>query len=176
LKEACRKSKVTRTRRASNHYYRFWNWQLDWQDVTRASIWNAEDGFGTTGNVEQSKHAILEGYCVKDGPFKDFMIPYLDEKYYPHCLSRGFLEGEELEHQSKLLSPDIIEELLSFEDYSSFNLGLEHGPHLAIPHSIRGDFYLLTAPSGKCFPSSSSSSMADVATRRPSIFSASRPT
>jgi tyrosinase len=80
------------------------------------------------------------------------MIPYLDNKYYPHCLSRGFLKGEELKNQSKMLSPEMIEELLSFEDYSSFNLGLEHGPHLAIPHSIRGDFSLLTAPSGSYPP------------------------
>jgi tyrosinase len=116
--------------------------------VTKAPIWDSDHGFGTTGDPHQTKHAILKGYCLVDGPFKDFTIPYLDDKYYPHCLSRGFLEGEELKNQSKMLSPDMIEELLSLEEYDSFNLGLEHGPHLAIPHSIRGDFSLLTAPSG----------------------------
>jgi tyrosinase len=117
--------------------------------VTKAPVWNDEHGFGTTGDAQQSKHAILKGYCLVDGPFKDFTIPYLDDKYYPHCLSRGFLEGEELKNQSKMLRPDMIEDLLSLHEYESFNLGLEHGPHLAIPHSIRGDFSLLTAPSGK---------------------------
>lgn len=38
-------------------------------------------------------------------------------------------------------------------DYEAFNLELEDGPHVAIPRSIRGDFSLLTAPSGRsaCF-------------------------
>ena len=38
---------------------------------------------------------------------------------------------------------------------ASFNLGLEGGPHIAISRSIRGDFSMLTAPSGKSkFPTS----------------------
>ncbi|KAJ4366488.1 hypothetical protein N0V83_008124 [Neocucurbitaria cava] len=127
----------------------YWDWQLDWQDITKAPIWDGEHGFGSTGVPDKSARAILSGYCVTDGPFKDIMIPYLDEKHYPHCLSRGFLQGEELKNQSMMISPDALESLLSLDDYESFNLGLEHGPHLAIPRSIRGDFSLLTAPSGK---------------------------
>jgi tyrosinase len=116
--------------------------------VIQAPIWDAEHGFGTTGDATQSDQAIVQGYCVVDGPFKDFEIPYMDEIHYPHCLSRGFLEGEALRNQSTMLRPDMIEGLLSLKDYSAFNLGLEHGPHLVIPRSIRGDFSLLTAPSG----------------------------
>jgi tyrosinase len=147
MRGTCRKSSLPSFRLDTDRS-RFWDWQLDWQNVTKAPIWDGENGFGTTGDPEQSDRAIVQGYCVVDGPFKDFEIPCLDELHYPHCLSRGFLEGEALRNQSVMLSPDVIEGLLRLEDYNSFNLGLEHGPHLAIPRSIRGDFSLLTAPSG----------------------------
>lgn len=128
---------------------RFWDWQLDWQDVTKAPVWSVEHGFGSTGDPKQSSHAIMDGYCVVDGPFGGLEIPYLDEEYHPHCLSRGFVEGEELTNQSIKLSPDYVEGLLDMDKYESLNLGVEHGPHSAIPFSIRGDFALFTAPSGK---------------------------
>lgn len=48
-----------------------------------------------------------------------------------------------------MLKPEVLEALMAMDSYEDFNLGLEHGPHLAIPQSIRGDFSLLTAPSGK---------------------------
>jgi len=127
----------------------YWNWELDWTDVTKAPVWDSETGFGSNGESSISQGTVLNGYCVDDGPFRHLEIPYLDEKYYPHCLSRGFLSGDELRNQSENLSPQKMEEVLGLEDYNSFNLGLENGPHLAIPRSIRGDFSLLTAPSGK---------------------------
>jgi tyrosinase len=129
--------------------HRYWNWELDSTDVTKAPIWDSESGFGSDGESSMSQGAILNGYCVNDGPFQNLEIPYLDEKYYPHCLSRGFLSGDDLLEQSENLSTHKIEEVLSLNDYNEFNLGLENGPHLAIPRSIRGDFSLLTAPSGK---------------------------
>lgn len=39
--------------------------------------------------------------------------------------------------------------LLLSPDYNGLNLGLEHGPHVAIPKSINGDFSLHTAPFGE---------------------------
>ncbi|KAH8714043.1 hypothetical protein GQ44DRAFT_625199 [Phaeosphaeriaceae sp. PMI808] len=129
----------------------YWDWELDWQNVTNAPIWDIEHGFGSDGNVTDSDKTIVGGHCVMSGPFERFSIPYLDEKYYPHCLSRGFLDGEALRKECMALSPDTIERLMAISDYSSFNLGLENGPHLAIPHSIRGDFSLLTAPSDPVF-------------------------
>jgi tyrosinase len=121
---------------------------LEWENVTASPIWDSDHGFGSNGVPERSDRAVLDGYCVIDGPFQHYEIPYLDEIYRPHCLSRGFLEGDELKAQAEQLHPDKIESLLDVEDYESFNLGLENGPHLAIPRSIRGDFSLLTAPSG----------------------------
>jgi tyrosinase len=121
---------------------------LDWEDVTKAPVWDGQHGFGSNGNPK-SGESIVKGYCVTDGPFQNFEIPYLDEEYYPHCLSRGFATGEELATQAEMLRPERIERLMGMSDYNSFNLGLEDGPHVAIPRSIRGDFSMLTAPSGK---------------------------
>jgi tyrosinase len=138
--------------REATNLLRFWDWQLDWQNLTNAPIWDDEHGFGTSGVAEKSKSAILNGHCVVNGPFKDFVIPYLDTQETPHCLSRGFAQGKELQKQAEMVSPNEIESLLALHSYDAFNLGLEHGPHLAIPRFVRGDFLLLTAPSGQSAP------------------------
>lgn len=57
-------------------------------------------------------------------------------------------EGEELRRQGEELSRERIEMLLQIKEYEGFNLGVEHGPHVAVPRFVRGDFGLLTAPSG----------------------------
>ena len=76
-------------------------------------------------------------------------VPYLDETLSPHCLSRGFESGQSLVNLSQEIRPQALEELFKVSEYEKFNLGLEDGAHIAIPRSIRGDFSLLTAPSGK---------------------------
>ena len=125
----------------------YWNWALDWQDITKSPIWDADFGFGGNGDPNVGE-LILDGHCVTDGPFSDLIIPYLDAEYIPHCLSRGFENGRELAGNGSRFSPEALEALLRVDDYEAFNLGLEDGPHVAIPRSIRGDFSLLTAPSG----------------------------
>ena len=67
------------------------------------------------------------------------MIPYLDADYVPHCPSRGFENGRELVGNGSWFKPAALEALLRVDDYEAFNLGLEDGPHIAIPRSIRGD-------------------------------------
>lgn len=52
------------------------------------------------------------------------------------------------------LTPESMEELLAIKNYDSFNLGLEKGPHVAIPKGVNGNFSLHTAPFG-LYPSSS---------------------
>ena len=75
-------------------------------------------------------------------------VPYLDSDFEPHCLSRRFESSDILLRLGQSLQPKAVEELLNKPDYESLNLGLESGPHNAIPQSIRGDFSLFTAPSG----------------------------
>lgn len=93
--------------------------------------------------------AIVHGHCITDGTFANIEIPYIDDEYHPHCLSRGFLHGESLRELGQWFRPSAIDGLMERDDYEEFLLGLEDGPHIAIPRSIRGDFSMLTAPSGE---------------------------
>lgn len=77
-------------------------------------------------------------------------VPFFEDIYRPHCLLRGFETGSSLMTLGKDLSPENLDHLLRLEDYEAFNLGLENGPHIAIPRSINGDFSLHTAPFGRC--------------------------
>ncbi|PVH93604.1 Di-copper centre-containing protein, partial [Periconia macrospinosa] len=130
----------------------YWNWELDWSNITQSPIWDSTTGFGGDGSPSSStKGPILDGYCVSDGPFAGLQILYLDSNHYPHCLSRGFLHEDELLEQAEQLKPEKLEVLHRLDGYEEFNLGVEHGPHLAVPRSIRGDFSLLTAPSDPVF-------------------------
>jgi tyrosinase len=84
-----------------------------------------------------------------DGPFANTTVPFLDDENRPHCLSRGFETGDGLLDHGRWFNPLALEKLLLHSDYEAFNLGLENGPHNAIPRSIQGDFLLLTAPFGE---------------------------
>ena len=66
----------------------------------------------------------------------------------PHCLSRGFLHGENLTEYAQRMRPTALEKLLGASSYEEFNHALENGPHLSIPFSIHGDFSTPTAPQG----------------------------
>lgn len=50
---------------------------------------------------------------------------------------------------SDRVRPDVLRKIMDIEDYSAFNLEIEHGPHLAMPHGALGDFLMDTAPYGK---------------------------
>ena len=115
--------------------------------MPEAPIWNLEVGFGGNGHIGLGD-PIVEGYCVDEGPFANITIPFIDSEYVPHCLARGFATGSRLEQLSQMIRPQALEELFKDSSYNAFNLGLENGPHIAIPRIIQGDFEMLTAPSG----------------------------
>lgn len=125
----------------------YWDWTLDWQDVTRAPVWGPT-AFGSSGE-DGAGEKILHGHCVTDGPFANLQVGYLKSQWHPHCLTRGFASGPELANLSSWIRPSAIEGLLADDDYETFNLGLERAAHLAIPRSVRGDFLLFTAPAGE---------------------------
>ena len=119
---------------------RYWNWALDWEDLKNAPIWDATLGFGGDGNA--SEPSVADGNCVTDGPFGRLTALFVDSAPQPHCLSRSFQDV------GPNIRPEAVERVLQLPDYESFNLGLEEGPHRDIPYSIRGDFYIFTAPYG----------------------------
>ena len=130
--------------------FRYWDWGLDWENVTTSPVWDDETGFGGNGNPAKGE-PIVHGHCVDRGPFSALEIPYIDSLFHPHCLSRGFEDDEKLRNLSKQINPEALDKILASRSYNDFNLGLEFGPHNAIPRSIRGDFALFTAPSGMSY-------------------------
>ena len=127
--------------------FRYWDWTLDWENITTSPVWDSETGFGGNGNRSVG-HPVFDAYCVTDGPFARLEVPYFEHVYRPHCLLRGFETEETLSKLRVDLEPRALGRLLHSVDYSSLNLDLEHGPHVAIPRSINGDFSLHTAPFG----------------------------
>lgn len=93
-----------------------------------------------------------DGHCVTTGRFSDIVPSFSSGIESPHCLSRGFIDGEV---RGKLpgheLQPISIGWILDRPDYEQFFMALESGPHNQIPNSIRGDFHTFTAPNDPIF-------------------------
>lgn len=115
-------------------------------------IWDSTDGFGGNGNTSAGGLSSLDpdftGNCVENGPFAGLEVLYVGPNYKPHCLARNFEKTTKIHEMGSSLKPENLAKLFEESDYSSFNLGVEHGPHLTIPFSIRGDFSFFTAPNG----------------------------
>ncbi|KAI4163567.1 MAG: hypothetical protein LQ342_002839 [Letrouitia transgressa] len=127
----------------------YWDWTLDWDDLSSAPVWDDQFGFGGSGNT--SANFGFRGYCVTDGPFANFQLLFIGPMEVPHCLSREFLSGEELTHWSSKIRPENIAELFERKRYKDFVLALEEGPHLTLPHFLHGDFSVPTAPQDPIF-------------------------
>ena len=127
----------------------YWDWTLDWENIASSPVWNVETGFGGNGNFSVG-HPVLKAHCVTEGPFAGLEVLYFENIYQPHCLLRGFDKPPKSFRRE--LQPKALLKLLLSPDYDSINLGLEHGPHNAIPRSINGDFSLQMAPFGKNLP------------------------
>ncbi|KAL9005489.1 MAG: hypothetical protein Q9188_001726 [Gyalolechia gomerana] len=126
----------------------YWDWTLDWENITLSPVWDESVGFGGNGNRSLGD-PVFKAHCVDQGPFAKLEVPYFEDIYKPHCLLRGFESGESLAELGAEFKPEALDRLLLTNDYNAFNLGLENGPHIAIPKSINGDFSLHTAPFGK---------------------------
>ncbi|KAL2217410.1 hypothetical protein M432DRAFT_516476, partial [Thermoascus aurantiacus ATCC 26904] len=127
----------------------YWDWSLDWEDITKAPIWDPVIGFGGNGN--ESDAESIHGHCVTDGPFARLEVLYVEQIPYPHCLSRDFARGDNLTRFSLVVMPAALEELLNIPDYATFNLAVENVPHLSIPRGVHGDFATVTAPGDPVF-------------------------
>ena len=127
---------------------RYWDWSLDWEDITLAPVWDSVLGFGGNGNSSDSRPGF-RGFCVTDGPFANLELLFIGPMDVPHCLSRDFLRGENLTTYAQRIRPQALEELLRLPSYEAFNEAVETGPHLSLPFSIHGDFSVPTAPQGQ---------------------------
>lgn len=127
----------------------YWNWVLDWKNITRSPVWDSETGFGGNGNVT-GEVTVGHGRCVIDGPFAHLTTLFFSNTDgESHCLSRGFLSGEALDSKcASRIAPEAVKKVLNASTYESFNRELESGPHLAIPYGVRGHFLRFSAPYG----------------------------
>ena len=129
----------------------YWDWTLDSDALEDSPVFDAKTGFGGDGEVGGEITVSRTGRCVIDGPFAGIEAEYYDVKYQPHCLSRGFrdLDGNLGHIDGHDITPESIEEVLSFEDYEGFVTLMESRVHDAIPYGISGDFETFTAPYGR---------------------------
>ena len=97
------------------------------------------NGFGGDGNTTRET-TVGEGRCITNGLFARLEAMFYDAKYQPHCFSRGFSNGDEMAELTKLVQPEVLEELMRELDFGSFTPEMERRAHHFISRSIRGDF------------------------------------
>ena len=94
----------------------------------------------------------FRGHCVTDGPFANLSVPWAGTITVNHCLSRSFLEGQELKHWTDLWNDTLMEDVMDAPTFEEFRQKLEEGPHLSLAHLVHGDFSVGTAPVGSSHP------------------------
>ncbi|EED21564.1 conserved hypothetical protein [Talaromyces stipitatus ATCC 10500] len=125
----------------------YWDWTLDYQDLSRAPVWNLIDGFGPSRD-EYGSEGVAGGHCVVSGPFAGLMPTFFEGVRDPHCLSRGILDKETVRRVGNLtVRPTVLARLANTNgSYFDFLIELEHTSHLVIPYILQGDFSKITAP------------------------------
>lgn len=131
--------------------YRYWDWSLDWKDLSRSPVFHNASGFGGDSHPNSiiSEEPIVGGdRCLDNGPWAGLVVHWWTQNAPPHCLSRGFKDVTPINDMGHYLSGDVIKELLQQPDYESFFLMMEHGVHNAVQIAIGGDIMFNTAPYG----------------------------
>ncbi|KAI1335928.1 hypothetical protein F5Y15DRAFT_419386 [Xylariaceae sp. FL0016] len=131
------------------HQLPYWDWSLDWQNLTGSSIWSNTHGFGGENG------ASPDSGCVT-GPFADLRVSYDNEtiRPQPHCITRHFTNietGEPGSMSGKLIGPDAIGHLGRSPDYGEFRYEIEGTFHNAIHLQIEGDLNTMAAPNDPLF-------------------------
>ena len=88
-------------------------------------MWDAETGFGGDGEGVEVVHG---GGCVRDGPFAQYQVRYINNITRPHCLSRGF------RFTGQNFAPSVLDDLYHHDKLAEFSIDLEKHSHDAIPN------------------------------------------
>ena len=124
---------------------------MDWEGIKQSPILSDDRGFSGDGNTSDTK-SVAYSHFVTDGPFERLKVLYYGRESQPHCPSRGFDVTESTRQDTaKKLQPEALENILNAPSYAAFRDRLESDTHDAIPLTIRGDFYHVTAPNGEHF-------------------------
>ncbi|KAL5318160.1 hypothetical protein ACEPPN_013219 [Leptodophora sp. 'Broadleaf-Isolate-01'] len=126
----------------------YWNWELDWHNISNSSIWSNSTGFGGDGD-RSLPITVGEGRCVTDGPFKDLRPIMYNHTFTQHCLSRGFRDGDMVgKLPREPFGPESIGGMMRNETYKGFIRRVEFLLHNRMHSAIGGDFLALTAANG----------------------------
>lgn len=80
--------------------------------MAKSPIWDPNTGFGGNGNKDGEKY-VGNGHCITDGPFANRTILYFGAEYGAHCLSLGFIHGDQLRRIFGLkVQPEALEAVL----------------------------------------------------------------
>ncbi|KAH9221982.1 hypothetical protein DL95DRAFT_421170 [Leptodontidium sp. 2 PMI_412] len=129
----------------------YWNWELDWHNLSNSSIWSNSTGFGGDGD-RSLPITVGEGRCVTDGPFKDLRPIMYNHTFTQHCLSRGFRDGDMVgKLPREPFGPESIGGMMRNETYKGFIRRVEFLLHNRMHSAIGGDFLALTAANDPIF-------------------------
>ncbi|KAI1191738.1 hypothetical protein F5B17DRAFT_451326 [Nemania serpens] len=124
----------------------YWDWSMDWQNLTLSSIWNNTDGFGSPETGESNGIS---------GPFSGVRVRYRDNgTIFPHRLTRSFVNydsGEVGSMSGEFIKPENMGRLARAENYDAFRYIIEGTLHNVIHLEIVGDLDELTAPNDPIF-------------------------
>ena len=152
-KDNCRIFPAVSAKTYSNSWISsYWDWGVDWQDLSNSSIWDSKHGFGGDGNLT-GEVGVSGGRCVTDGPFSNMRLLNFNQTVQPHCLSRGFQKEPKSKESGAinghLLEPEILGALRRTSDYARFRELIEDSIHNALHRSIGGDFTEYSAANGE---------------------------
>lgn len=122
---------------------------MDWMDLAHSCIWDRATGFGGDGEVAGAS-TVGDGRCVTDGPFTQLQPTWYDDAYIPHCLSRGFRDGDIVGRlPNSEFSPEWMGHIMRSPNYTTVIRHIELYLHNVIHHAIAGDFLVVTAANGE---------------------------
>lgn len=129
----------------------YWDWTLDWMNLSQSSIWDVNTGFGGDGDPN-GPITVGNGRCVTDGPFKHLRPLIYNHTWGEHCLSRGFRDGDILgKLPSGPFNPETMGRVMRSATYKEFGDAVEFGLHDVMHNAISGDFLALTAANDPLF-------------------------
>ena len=131
-------------------FHSYWDWTLDSDNVPGSPIWDAKSGFGGDGR-RRGRNETNGDTCIRDGPFKDLQLHYLQLDQEEHCLRRQWNSGtpEVGDMLASAYTPEALNTIQQLSDYDSYRNRLEGGPHGALHSAIGGDMSPSTSPNGK---------------------------
>ncbi|KAH8645967.1 hypothetical protein BGZ60DRAFT_392289 [Tricladium varicosporioides] len=128
----------------------YWDWSLDYEDLSSAPVFDAEHGFGGDGGPEEDR-SLFNGSCIRNGPFSMYEVRVIGDKIKPHCLSRGFGRLFRSPFTGPTISPTAVRGVLQANDYFDFLTQLEGSADNDIPLGMGGDWVPASAPNDPLF-------------------------